>query len=285
MRVSSQLSLAGVVLGAACLFSAAPASAASFYCQAQVSDGGNSQLVQTISEHGCSRSAIMPGASAEANAGPGSLHLAARASANQNQRSGSAVTEGRDRFTVAGLGPNGALLQFSMEVSGLLLENHDEQSAGFSSFDARASMFTTLNSDSARLTGCYSNRAVQSVVSVCNGFFDVTDNQPVRALMFLDVYAFNGDVVNLNTRMDTSAYGYAPYTGASAQSLFLNSFEWMGLTRTPETANVVLTSESGFDYRYTSLPQGVPEPASWAIMIVGFGLAGGVLRRRAALGA
>lgn len=29
-----------------------------------------------------------------------------------------------------------------------------------------------------------------------------------------------------------------------------------------------------------STPMGVPEPTSWALMILGFGLAGGALRRR-----
>lgn len=46
--------------------------------------------------------------------------------------------------------------------------------------------------------------------------------------------------------------------------------------------NVHLVSASGFDYLNppAEVAGGVPEPASWALMISGFGMAGGLLRRR-----
>jgi hypothetical protein len=47
---------------------------------------------------------------------------------------------------------------------------------------------------------------------------------------------------------------------------------------------VTLTSESGFFEGFsTAAVDGVPEPATWALMLAGFGLSGGVLRRRRSL--
>jgi hypothetical protein len=46
-----------------------------------------------------------------------------------------------------------------------------------------------------------------------------------------------------------------------------------------------LTSLSGVDYSASMAPgvAGVPEPTTWAMMIIGFGSAGSIVRRRRAL--
>jgi hypothetical protein len=41
------------------------------------------------------------------------------------------------------------------------------------------------------------------------------------------------------------------------------------------------TSQSGAFLGFDQTPAAVPEPASWAMMICGFGLMGGAVRRRA----
>jgi hypothetical protein len=49
-----------------------------------------------------------------------------------------------------------------------------------------------------------------------------------------------------------------------------------------------VSSDQPFSYDVTfgdAAPRGVPEPATWAMMILGFGLVGGALRRRAAVAA
>lgn len=45
------------------------------------------------------------------------------------------------------------------------------------------------------------------------------------------------------------------------------------------------SAEAGFDWKITYANGGVPEPASWAMLIAGFGLIGGAARRRRAIAA
>ncbi|OSZ69289.1 hypothetical protein CAP39_10625 [Sphingomonas sp. IBVSS1] len=64
-----------------------------------------------------------------------------------------------------------------------------------------------------------------------------------------------------------------------------NSFDWVGITFTDENGDPVttdpITSASGQNYNVAFSPMpAVPEPASWAMMIAGFGLIGAVARRR-----
>ncbi|HEV2681334.1 MAG TPA: PEPxxWA-CTERM sorting domain-containing protein, partial [Rhodanobacter sp.] len=42
---------------------------------------------------------------------------------------------------------------------------------------------------------------------------------------------------------------------------------------------VTYTSDSGVFLTGPNVPAGIPEPASWALIIVGLGIAGGALRR------
>ena len=65
-----------------------------------------------------------------------------------------------------------------------------------------------------------------------------------------------------------------------------NSVYWGGISAVRSDSgapinNYGLTSGSGFDYRVASpeLPA-VPEPASWTLMIAGFGVVGSTMRRR-----
>jgi hypothetical protein len=91
-----------------------------------------------------------------------------------------------------------------------------------------------------------------------------------------------------NVQMYGASYYQADTVAACDAS---HSLYWNGLTDARDLAdaplaNVSLTSASGFDYRFASplspsLSAGVPEPSSWALMLVGFGLAGGAIRRRA----
>ncbi len=76
---------------------------------------------------------------------------------------------------------------------------------------------------------------------------------------------------------------------ASAGGAFFGEVHWnvnSGFLTQTGTRNVVhglsLTSDSGFDWLGAGVPPPgvIPEPAGWALMIAGFGLAGGALRRR-----
>ena len=57
---------------------------------------------------------------------------------------------------------------------------------------------------------------------------------------------------------------------------------------TKTIGNVILqahNSGSDFSVHWDNLSANVPEPATWAMMIIGFGMAGAILRRRTALAA
>jgi hypothetical protein len=50
-----------------------------------------------------------------------------------------------------------------------------------------------------------------------------------------------------------------------------------------QISNVILqgyNSGNSYDIHWDNLNAGVPEPASWAMMVGGFGLVGGAMRRR-----
>ncbi len=82
----------------------------------------------------------------------------------------------------------------------------------------------------------------------------------------------------------------APYDNANVQVCDANSTSlWGGITGATDLNGVALTdwtarSTSGTDYTRSLIPPavaGVPEPATWAMLIVGFAAIGGVLRRDA----
>ncbi|WP_166430552.1 PEPxxWA-CTERM sorting domain-containing protein [Polymorphobacter arshaanensis] len=82
---------------------------------------------------------------------------------------------------------------------------------------------------------------------------------------------------------DASVFLFGPGAG-SAYVDFSHTARWLGLQSvvTSGGQNVtnaaVITSNSGFDYNNAA--PGVPEPAVWAQMLAGFGLAGGAIRAR-----
>ena len=75
----------------------------------------------------------------------------------------------------------------------------------------------------------------------------------------------------------------------SAVADFSHTARWGGLQSVVTTGGedvtqlATITSGSGFDYVTAPAIAGVPEPATWALMIGGFGMAGSVLRRRRAV--
>lgn len=82
----------------------------------------------------------------------------------------------------------------------------------------------------------------------------------------------------------------APYDNANVQVCDANSTSlWGGITGATDLNGVALTdwtarSTSGTDYTRSLIPPavaGVPEPATWAMLIVGFAAVGGVVRRDA----
>ena len=104
-------------------------------------------------------------------------------------------------------------------------------------------------------------------------------------------YTFEG-VLTRNDDVTTIRFGSA-YLGGT----FLNGFDFtdslpilgtLNLAQGDTVTFLLGTGPDGYTFDSTGLsllvtgPDGVPEPASWAMMIGGFGLAGGAVRRRKA---
>lgn len=90
-----------------------------------------------------------------------------------------------------------------------------------------------------------------------------------------------GDTLVLRTRFEAVAGQYHPYTyadGFSGAAFFgLNTAHTYLDVSSPD---VTVTALSGHDY---TAPAAIPEPASWALLVIGFGIAGAALRRRSAM--
>jgi hypothetical protein len=237
--------------------------------------------------------ATFPGSGgAYGSVSPGVLRTQTSAASSDNRGEGSfvltqVVTDYRDTITVGGLGPDGALLTFKVGIDGLMDASGNPEVTSASSFS-----FTGSLGNRARVSGA--NRVFQACVDnqpppapTCNAAFDVSadDYAVINALVTLSVYAFNGDVIDLVLAQRSSSRQIVTVDGTagSSQALFLHTTDWRGLDVTDANRSVTLTSLSGFDYRNAALPQGVPEPATWALMILGFGAAGSALRRRKAV--
>ena len=291
---------AGAVMGATLLL-AGTAEAASFRCSAfaTVNDFGPG----SDSSHNtpCSRDAQTTGGfgatqvSAYVSADLGVLKASSGVSTTNNVFA-SASTYGfvGDGVTVSGLGDDGANLVFRVAVNGSLSAEAASPTQFYadtaaSEFYAQVDLGSTRGLGStARRSGCV--RGLTSGISVCNGDFDygVSTSEIVDDVMLVAIHVWNGDILNIGLQLHTSSLGHTPIGFARTGADFAHTMYWDGLVFDDTNRNVVLTSASGFDYRYSAFPDvggGVPEPATWALMITGFGLAGAGLRRRQALAA
>jgi len=83
----------------------------------------------------------------------------------------------------------------------------------------------------------------------------------------------------------TNSYINPGFTG-SAQTFYFSTaaitgFQFLDLDGADITSRAGLSFDSGQDYPIGAPPAGaIPEPATWALMVAGFGLLGGALRRR-----
>ena len=123
----------------------------------------------------------------------------------------------------------------------------------------------------------YSVADTSSNASLANGFWQSTDAQPDLNLL-QDIAVAAGHGIRLQVDFTAHAYtinytytpdGTYPVAADYSHTLVANFYAGNGDG---------LVGESGHDY---GLPGGaVPEPAAWAIMVLGFGAAGAALRQR-----
>ena len=130
----------------------------------------------------------------------------------------------------------------------------------------------------ALYTGCVKNETPG--ISVCNGAFDVNETGFGSVHLYPTIHLLNGDLLNINFSVQASAVGHAPQSGNFALARTTSSLSWAGVRFGPSSLR--LLNSDGVDYAQ-AFPVGVPEPATWAMMILGFGMAGASLRRRTAM--
>jgi hypothetical protein len=120
-----------------------------------------------------------------------------------------------------------------------------------------------------------------------SGFAGIGNNN--LGLQFVTVDVIFGR--NNSTLLVASDEAQALANGASTFSEFAadfgNTLSWQGITGltvggVAVTDYSAVSADTGFNFRQGLAAPAVPEPASWALMIAGFGLTGAALRRRAA---
>lgn len=87
---------------------------------------------------------------------------------------------------------------------------------------------------------------------------------------------FNDRLIGRGSQLDTDfSISYTPYSCDDVECFE----EWEYLTAL--TAFTPVRRSVGYSVKLSSLGGGIPEPATWAMMIAGFGLVGATARRRA----
>jgi hypothetical protein len=96
-----------------------------------------------------------------------------------------------------------------------------------------------------------------------------------------DGFGFGLDLFDFHvTDAQEMAFDYAsPYGPVAGSGVFVGQFQDVGASQ----GSLTFQSASGVTFSSAAFGAAVPEPAAWALMIAGFGLAGASLRTRAAL--
>ena len=124
----------------------------------------------------------------------------------------------------------------------------------------------------AQAGGMFTLNGVEYSLSANVGAFSVTESIPT----------FVGANVAIDAMLQADALVYRPFTYATGMvSIGFYAYHSAHVYMEASDGDVTLRAASGHDYTPPALSGGdaVPEPATWAMMILGFGLAGQGLRR------
>ncbi len=92
--------------------------------------------------------------------------------------------------------------------------------------------------------------------------------------------AFDASGISLGTL--TGNHADAAQTGETGEDRFYGVTNQAGISRIriTNTSGGIEADHVQYGFRLATVPGAVPEPATWAMMILGFGAVGGILRRR-----
>jgi len=100
-----------------------------------------------------------------------------------------------------------------------------------------------------------------------------------RNIIAYDGLATAGATMDVAGKLQSRSLIYSPSPYQGANLTFLDALNTAHTYFTVLTPGASLVSASGHDYALPALG-GVPEPASWAFMLAGFGMIGFTLRTR-----
>lgn len=192
----------------------------------------------------------------------------------------SAYAEFNDQFVVQGAGlANGTLAT----LTGTVLINGNTPSLYSGQFWGVSAFWRATNV----IGGTFNVLGYSLNGDSTNGFTTTGSNSFGLFTFSADVLI--GQMTNFVLRLETSAQANAGGFGSNVaeQSANLqNTFSWQGIGSLTVGGHRIddfsaKSLDSGFDYRLglANVPA-VPEPASWAMMLIGFGVVGGAMRSR-----
>jgi hypothetical protein len=273
-------SVLGVALSAAL---ASPAFATHFFAQASVNDFDSP--CGLLSNGGASSAPISAGAAcpaAEAGAISTPGHVGVSAHVSGNGQINSTAVFGSEVTFVPLNGEEDSLIpmQLNLAFLGSMAVGGESAETGFdvtaeiesTEFFYSTSIDTSADPSHGVLSLPFTSggEVVQKLSDKVGGVF----RTPVIMVPVLTPIAFE-------FRLHISGFG----NPGSLNDLFLNSLDLVSgqdVFTLPDGYTAEDPDAFIFDNRYLPPGGGVPEPASWALMIAGFGLTGAALRRRAA---
>ena len=181
-----------------------------------------------------------------------------------------------------------ATFQASVNGSTLILQNFDAFADGATLTDDGFVTYASSSGTPQITTAFLTSTSPNGLGTTTSGFFQAADSTTFTFDSPITAFA-----IDINTFADTAgAYDVMLNTGDQAFSIFetfpgVGTGEFIGFTSATPFTSVILTSNTGFAYTLDTLIYGeaaavggVPEPATWAMILLGFGAVGWAMRRR-----
>lgn len=134
--------------------------------------------------------------------------------------------------------------------------------------------------NSAPATLSFTVNGVSGTFAMLFNAFSVTlgSGSGQRALVgFTEAAPFGNDLIDVR---DADLLGYDLKTGIVSASNAPIDFLNFGTTFATSAGELIFTNDSDASAAFSASLSAVPEPASWAMMVLGFGLLGAALRQR-----